>query len=262
MANRHTPFQQLTADSQMTGQAQDDAVHKSRATIGAALEAQRGERLQRAYLAVLAHEMRNPLGAIASAVEVLGRVGGQTASEVRAREVIKRQVQQLTQMLETLHSVPTAGDADSLEAVPVDLADTLRQAVQLAQYRQGVQRMKRHVGALAPEAVWVMGDPAALAQLALCLLDEARAHGSGGAILASVAEEQGHAVLRVQAGHDTQAAGNRVAPTVVPAGRRSIGMAWVRRLAEAQGGHFQCNEGEDDRGSSYEVRFARSAEAC
>jgi hypothetical protein len=278
--------------------APDRDPHARPAALGAALEARRGERLQRAYLAVLAHELRNPLGAIASAVEVLARVGGQATPEVRAREVIKRQVQQLTQMLEALHGTP-GGEVDPLEAVPLDLAATVCEAVQLAQDRQGIQRMNRHLGALAPQPVWIKADPAALTQLALCLLDEARAQSSEGAILASVFEEQGHAVLRVQAGrvakaghvaqpeqqaqpgYDAQSEREgqpkhevppenamppgHVAPAastaVMPPGRRSIGLAWARRLVQAQGGFFQVVEGAGDVGTCYEVRFARSESA-
>jgi len=217
-----------------------------------ALEAQRGGRLQRAYLAVLAHELRTPLGAIAAAVEVLARMGGQATAEVRAREVIKRQVQHLTAMLESLYGAQ-AEAAEPLDAVPLDLAATVREAVRLVQFRQGAQRRNRHVGALAPEAVWIKADPAALAQLAICLLDEARAHGSEGAILASVLAEQGHAVLRVQAGPDD--AQPAVPAPPAPAGRRSIGLAWVRRLAQVQGGFFRVIEGTGEVGTCYEVRF-------
>jgi PAS domain S-box-containing protein len=151
------------------------------------------------FLAMLAHELRNPLAPIASAAELL-KIG--TASEERVRrssEVISRQVKHMTSLVDDLLDISrvTRG-LIQLERVPVDVGAILRSAVE--QSRPLIEA-REHALVITqdPAGAQVLGDPNRLVQVLANLLNNAAKYTPrGGRILLSL-ERAGNLVhLRVQ----------------------------------------------------------------
>jgi len=94
--------------------------------------AQRNDR----FLAVLAHELRNPLGAVRNAVEILHRSGALVDSQRFALDVIGRQSETLVRLVDDLLDVHRLNeDKIVLKRHPVDMRDVIRSAVEAARPR-------------------------------------------------------------------------------------------------------------------------------
>jgi signal transduction histidine kinase len=93
-------------------------------------DAERASRGKDEFLAMLGHELRNPLGAITSAVTVLHRAGEHPDTVARAQEIIRRQVAVLTNLVDDLLDVArvTTGKI-VLDPVPLELAQAVRHAI-------------------------------------------------------------------------------------------------------------------------------------
>jgi PAS domain S-box-containing protein len=151
------------------------------------------------FLAMLAHELRNPLAPIASAAELL-KIG--TASEERVRrssEVISRQVKHMTSLVDDLLDISrvTRG-LIQLERVPVDVGAILRSAVE--QSRPLIEA-REHALVITedPAGARVLGDPNRLVQVLVNLLNNAAKYTPrGGRILLSLEREADKVQLRVQ----------------------------------------------------------------
>ncbi len=169
------------------------------------------------FLAMLAHELRNPLAPIASAAELLN-IG--TASEERVRrssEVISRQVKHMTSLVDDLLDISrvTRG-LIQLENVVVDIGATIRSAVE--QSRPLIES-RGHFLAIEqdPQGASVMGDPNRLVQVVANLLNNAAKYTPrGGRILLAV-ERKGHICAHPRAGQR-----DRHRPGAVAAGVRPV----------------------------------------
>ena len=161
------------------------------------------------FLATLAHELRNPLSPIRTAVELLGREGatddGATAAEVhaRARGVISRQVDHLTHLVDDLLDVARISEGKlTLRAQQVELQGVFKAALETA---APMLEARHHQldASLPPAPLWVWGDPVRLAQSVGNLLHNAAKFTSPhGAITltASVADDAndaGKPVVRI-----------------------------------------------------------------
>ena len=151
------------------------------------------------FLAMLAHELRNPLAPIASAAELL-KIG--IASEERVRrssEVISRQVRHMTSLVDDLLDISrvTRG-LIQLEHVVVDIGATIRSAVE--QSRPLIEaREHALVVAPVPSDARVMGDPNRLVQVLANLLNNAAKYTPrGGRIDVTVSCAAGQAQIRVR----------------------------------------------------------------
>jgi len=151
------------------------------------------------FLAMLAHELRNPLAPIASAAELLN-IG--TASEERVRrssEVISRQVKHMTSLVDDLLDISrvTRG-LIQLDNVVVNIGATIRSAVE--QSRPLIES-RGHFLAIeqGPAGASVMGDPNRLVQVVANLLNNAAKYTPrGGRILLAVEREANRVHIRVQ----------------------------------------------------------------
>src|SRR5688572_21205426 len=125
------------------------------------------------FLAMLAHEFRNPLAPIRSAVEIMRVIGQKDPALEKAREVIARQVDHLSRLVDQLLDVSrvTQG-AIELEKAPVDVNSVLWRAVESAQPLIDERGHKLKVLPLA-DPVNVEGDYDRLAQVVCNLLDNA-----------------------------------------------------------------------------------------
>jgi signal transduction histidine kinase len=226
-------------------------------------EAESLSRSKDQFLAMLAHELRNPLAAVAAAVGVLDRLGGPDDAGARSRHVIRRQTQHLKRLVDDLLDVArltTGKIALSLE--PLDLADVVRACVvTLADAR----RLDRHQLDLDVEPVLVSADLTRIEQVTVNLLDNAVKHTpSGGTIAVRVRRERDEAVLTVR---DT---GRGIAPELLPRvfdlftqgasgldrahGGLGVGLTLVRAVVEQHGGRVEARSHGSGRGSEFTVR--------
>jgi PAS domain S-box-containing protein len=234
------------------------------------------DRRKNEFLAMLAHELRSPLAPIRNSVQLLQSAGFADEKRQWAREVIDRQVQQLTRLVDDLMDVSriTRGKIH-LRLEPVDLAAVVARAVEISRPLLDARRHQLNV-ALLSQAVWVEGDPTRLAQILSNLLNNAAKYtDEGGRIelavekvpapLGAAAAGRGEVLIRVR---DT---GLGIAPEMLPnvfdlytqidrtldhsQGGLGLGLTLVRRLAEMHGGSVAAFSDGPGRGSEFVVRL-------
>ncbi len=150
-------------------------------------EAKEADRRKDEFLAMLGHELRNPLAPIVTALHMLGRSEGLNADAAAARDTIDRQVQHLTRLVDDLLDVAriTRGKV-KLHREPVELGPILTTAIETA--RPLLDARRHALTVTAPEEpVWVYADPARLTQVFGNLLTNAAKYMEhGGAVTVSV----------------------------------------------------------------------------
>lgn len=222
------------------------------------------------FLAMLGHELRNPLSAISSAAALIDMPGAGPEMASRARQIIGRQSQHLSRIVDDLLDLSRAMSGKILLARrPVDMAslvgaclDTFRATGRTTGYRINVD--------LAPN--WVDGDPTRLEQIATNLIDNALKYTpAGGTIDIAIGAEDDEVLLTVS---DT---GVGIAPDLLPhvfdvfvqgsisldraQGGLGIGLSLVRRLVELHGGSVSAISGGGGEGSSFTIRLPRAEPA-
>ncbi len=132
-----------------------------------------GERRKDEFLAMLAHELRNPLAPIHNAVELFRRQGLNEPDLVRARDMIDRQVRHMARLIDDLLDVSRLSRGKILlRKQVVDLAQVVRSAVD--DYRSHVELSGLDFQVRLPDqAVHLEGDPTRLAQVVGNLLHNA-----------------------------------------------------------------------------------------
>ena len=143
---------------------------------------------------MLGHELRNPLGAIANAAQLLGAPDEE--SRAHARAVINRQVQHLGRMTDDLLDAARAMTGKIvLQRQPLDLADATARVLSTLR-ASGRTGQRRIVQALTP--AWVDADPTRIEQIVGNLLGNAlKFTPEGGTITVSVAREGDETLLHV-----------------------------------------------------------------
>jgi signal transduction histidine kinase/CheY-like chemotaxis protein len=221
------------------------------------------------FLAMLGHELRNPLAAILTASELLDR--GREGAPLREREVISRQSRNLARLVDDLLDVArvTAGKIE-LHRTTLDLGEAVQRAVQgleQAARRQGVSIQVSCI----PQAL-VQGDALRLEQIIGNLVNNAIKYTpEAGRIAVEVGARGDQISLRV---HDT---GIGISADMLsrifdlfaqaPAsldraqGGMGIGLTLVRRLVELHGGTVRAGSRGLGLGSEFEVLLPRAAEA-
>jgi len=224
------------------------------------------------FLAMLAHELRNPLTPIMIAAQMLEKRGGEDPALVRwASDTVKHQCAHLTQLVNQLLDVSRVSRGKiTLDTAPVDLGTVVRQAVATAQ-----PLIDEHghelVLSLSQEPLWVEGDAVRLEQVLGNLLNNAAKYTpDGGWIWVGLSREAGGAVVRVR----DNGAGMPAAmlPTVFELftqaertldraqGGLGIGLALVKSLVELHGGSVEAVSEGAGRGSEFTVRLPLSAQ--
>ena len=213
---------------------------------------------------MLGRELRDPLGAIRTALEVIDHAGPSSEEAARQHAIIDRQVGHLAHLVDDLLDVShVLSGRIELDQRPVDLNEIARQSL-LALRRD--TRMQEHDVSLAVQAepVEVLGDGARLAQIVFNLLDNALKYTpAGGRVEMTVGREDGRGVIRVR---DT---GMGIAPEMLPHvfelflqdapslarshGGLGLGLTLVRRLAELHGGRVSATSEGVGRGSEFVV---------
>ncbi len=248
------------------------AVEQERAVLldrerAARAEAETANHAKDEFLAMLSHELRNPLAAIGNATQALVEFEGQHSFAGRAVEIIKRQTRHLTRLVDDLLDVGrvTAGKV-VLTRERVNLADAVERSLAACADAGRLQDHRTDVE-LAP--VWVNADPDRLSQVIDNLLTNAIKYTPArGLIRVQTLVEGDQAVLRVQD------SGIGIASDLLPRvfdlftqGQRSldraqgglgIGLTLVRRLVELHGGRVAAVSDGPSKGSTFIVRLPRA----
>ena len=218
------------------------------------------------FLAMLAHELRNPLAPIMNAVEIL-RHRPESEGDLRwTRDVIERQVVHLTRLVDDLLDVSriTRG---KLEIRPehVDLADIVRWAAEAIQGQLGPKRLQLEV-ALPTGQIPIFVDGVRLTQVVLNLLDNSCKFASPGGRIWLRGERDDHGVT-ISIRDDGAGIPEEDLPhlfemfhqskrSAVPShGGLGIGLALVRRLVEMHGGTVEARSPGPGMGSEFVVRL-------
>jgi signal transduction histidine kinase/DNA-binding response OmpR family regulator len=218
------------------------------------------------FLAMLAHELRNPLAPISNAVHILRVSDGDTGKLAWARELIARQLKQLTRLVDDLLDVSriTRGKIE-LKSEAVDVAQVTGAAIETSRPNIDVQRHTLSIQ--IPEApMHVRGDFARVSQILSNLINNAAKYTPrGGRISLSVAQEEGFVVFRVRdsgVGIPPEFLANIFDPFTQfdrslarSHGGLGIGLTLVRRLVEMQGGSVLARSEGRNRGSEFTVRL-------
>jgi two-component system CheB/CheR fusion protein len=222
-----------------------------------------GSRRKDEFLAMLAHELRNPLGPISHAVHLLKRGGGDAP---KLHAMIERQTVRLVRLVDELLDVARISRGlIELQRGPVDLATLARQAMEAGRAR-AEQRQHVLTSSIPDAPVWVDGDAVRLEQVISNLLENAIKYTNpGGRIVVALTEEGGDAVLSVADSgiglepgtHErifdlfTQVDGSLARS----GGGLGLGLTVVRRVLEMHGGRIQARSAGLGTGSEFIVRI-------
>jgi len=229
-------------------------------------QAERENRAKDRFLAMLGHELRNPLGALSNAIRVAesGRIQPEQAT--RVREIIGRQINHLARLVDDLLDVGrlTAGRI-RLNRKPLDLAQCARACVDTL--RLDPAWATRNI-TLDIQTVWVDADRDRIEQILTNLLSNALNHTRpDGKIVLGVRAEGDRAVIRAEDDGDGIAGDllARVFDLFVqgdqgpdrPRGGLGIGLTLVRWLVGLHGGTAEVHSGGLGRGSTFTIRMPR-----
>ena len=216
------------------------------------------------FLAMLGHELRNPLSSIVASAHVLRLSKPGAAAALQAHEVIDRQAQQMARLVEDLLDVSRlAMGKVTLHREPLDLAVLAERVLRTWQQTRR-SRAARVQSNLA--SVWVQADRVRLEQILSNLLDNAEKFSQAQQrIEVRVSQEAEHAVLQVRD------EGQGIAPEELPhifklfvqgpqsvdrpQGGIGLGLTLVQRLAEMHGGEVTVFSAGRDKGALFSVRL-------
>ncbi len=235
-------------------------------------QAQEALRRRDEFLAMLAHELRNPLAPIIHAAQLLKRRGLNDPDLDRQRVIIERQARHLSRLVDDLLDLSriTHGKIE-LCREPVDLAVVLTDAVQTI--RAQVEERRHDLAIrLDGSALVVEGDPTRLAQVVGNLLINAARHTPPGGRIELTAQREGQeVVVRVSdtgRGIPHEMLGRIFEPfTQVDTGLDraqgglGVGLALVKRLVEMHGGQVHAHSAGPGHGSTFAVRLPLSLQA-
>lgn len=220
------------------------------------------------FLAMLAHELRNPLAPIQTASEVLARVFPPQLTGRAAVDVVKRQVVHLTRLVDDLLDVSriTQGRIE-LHKSNLDLHSIIAQALESV---EPLVTQKRHRVSVSsePGKLYVNGDDARLIQCVTNLLTNAVKYtGDGGEIRVHTRGEGSKAIITVSDN------GIGIPEDLMPRifglfvqsarsldrseGGLGIGLSVVERLVEMHGGTVEASSAGSGKGSTFEIRLPR-----
>lgn len=216
------------------------------------------------FLAMLSHELRNPLAPIRSAVEVIRRLAPPDPKLTWATDVADRQVVQMTRLIDELLDVARISQGKiALQSEYIDLRSVLAHGVETVRPFLD-SRMHSLLQQLPQQPVWIRGDFARLSQVVANLLNNAAKYTEkGGRIEMSLTLEQGQAVIAVSDN------GMGIEADLLPnvfdlfeQGARSldrsqgglgVGLTLVHRLVQLHDGRIEATSGGLGQGAQFKV---------
>jgi signal transduction histidine kinase/ActR/RegA family two-component response regulator/PAS domain-containing protein len=230
-------------------------------------QAQDAIRARDAFMAILGHELRNPLSPISTALHLMKLRDPRSARE---QEVIERQVKHLTRLVDDLLDVSRIERGKvELSKRPVQLAEIVAKAVEIASplLEQRRHRLELNV---SPTGLPLLADETRVAQVVANLLtNAARYTDEGGSITISATRDKKEITLRVRDN------GIGMSPELLPrvfdlfvqgprtAERRQgglgLGLSLVRSLVALHGGNVEAHSDGLGKGSEFVVRLPAMA---
>jgi len=214
------------------------------------------------FLAMLGHELRNPLGALASAVQVLQMVGSKEQASDKATAILARQIQHMTRLVDDLLDASRATTGKiNLSKTLINLTEVIGNTV--ASLRaSGV--LDAHEVILETSPAWIHGDEARIEQIVSNLLgNAAKFTPAGGRITVRVFTRGDEAMIEVAD------SGVGMPPDLVPRvfdlfvqgestidrnlGGLGIGLTLVKRLTELHRGRVSVSSDGSGRGATFSV---------
>jgi signal transduction histidine kinase len=218
------------------------------------------------FLAMLGHELRNPLSAISSAASLIGLPGVSVDGVQRAKKIIQRQSQHLGRIVDDLLDLSRAMSGKILlNRLPLDLSTLVATSLETC---RATGRSTDYELVQDLDSGWIDGDSTRLEQITSNLLDNALKYTPpGGRIEVRTWTENDDVVLSVR---DT---GVGITPELLPhvfdvfvqgsstldrsQGGLGIGLSLVRRLAELHGGSVEAESLGQNRGCTFTMRLPR-----
>ena len=259
-------YQPLREDGRVTGIAVVCFEVTELAT--ARRQAEAASRAKDEFLAMLGHELRNPLSPILTALQLM-RLRGVTGAE-RERAVIERQVRHVVRLVDDLLDVSriTSGKVQ-LKRERSDLADLVAKAVEMTS--PAIEERGHRLTVDVPRGLTVEGDPARLAQVFANLLTNAAKYTENGGAIGVEARGRGG---RIQLSVSDDGIG--IAPEMLPhvfdlfmqerqgidrsEGGLGLGLAIVRSLVLAHGGTVTASSRGAGLGATFSVELPVAAE--
>ena len=224
------------------------------------------------FLAMLSHELRNPLGAVVTATATLKATAAQENRHSRSIDVLERQSRHMARLLDDLldasrvtqNKIELRRRVVDLRVVALEAADSVRPQAQERDIELTLD--------LAQQPLWVHGDATRLQQIHLNLLTNAVKYTPrGGRVkLTAAPDGNGAAVVRVSDN------GAGIAPEMLDSvfdlfvqakhtldhadGGLGVGLTVVRALVEMHGGSISAHSDGDDKGSEFTVRLPMTSE--
>jgi signal transduction histidine kinase/CheY-like chemotaxis protein len=218
------------------------------------------------FLAMLAHELRNPLAPILNAVHLMRRYGLPSAELEQARAIIQRQSEHLARLLDDLLDLSRVMHGKiELRTQVLDLRDILNDALQSS--RSLIDQRRHQLTITLPDGpIYVDADSTRLTQVIVNLLTNAAKYTEpGGRIEIALRREGSQGVLSIK---DT---GMGIPPSQLAnifepfmqldtslerkRGGLGLGLTLVRRLLELHGGTITANSAGLDQGSEFVIRL-------
>jgi PAS domain S-box-containing protein len=242
--------------------ASDEALRDSEERL------RQSDRRKDEFLAMLAHELRNPLAPISAAAELIGMVKLDEARLQGASRIISRQVHHLTELVDDLLDVSrvTRG-LITLNKTKQDIKDVVASAAE--QVRPLMEAQHHHFSMdLSPQAANVVGDKKRLVQIVANLLNNAAKYTpEHGSICLKLEVDEERVLVHVQDN------GIGIAPELQPhifklfaqaertadrtQGGLGLGLALVKNLVELHDGSVSCQSNGLGEGSCFTVSFPR-----
>ena len=259
-------FRKTRALERLNAELEERVAERTAALEATTHQLQEANHRKDEFLAMLAHELRNPLAPIRTAVQLLRLKELTEPHRRRARDVIERQVEHLVNLIDDLLDVSriTRGMI-TLQLEPVLVGAIVARAVETARPAIDSHRHLLELD-LPDELISVEGDKTRLVQvIANILHNAAKFMDPGGRIRLRVWREGQNAVIQIS---DT---GIGIAPELLPTifelftqvhskseraqGGLGIGLALVRRLTEMHGGSVTAESEGPGRGATFNVRL-------
>ncbi|QJD91077.1 hybrid sensor histidine kinase/response regulator [Duganella dendranthematis] len=226
-------------------------------------------RIKDEFLAMLGHELRNPLAPIVTALKLM-KLRGQAGDTGQEQAVIQRQVDHLVRLVDDLLDVSRiASGKVELRKDTVPLADVLNKAIEMA---SPLLEQRQHQLLVDVPTVRWHGDPARLAQVVSNLLSNAARYTPAGGHVTLATRIKGGTV-QIQVTDD----GNGISPQLLPhifdlfvqgnrqldraKGGLGIGLALVRNLVQMHGGEVSAYSAGEGRGSTFTITLPDSVVA-